>query len=284
MTPSGVVRRLQRILVALDASRQSQVALDAAAALAEWSGAELHGIYVEDIDLIRLAALPVGQEIGLTASPQPIESQQVARRLSYGATEARRSLAETANRRRVRWRFRVERGNVPATILQAAGEVDIVAVGRAGAGRVGPGALGSTARALATQPSRSVIVVQTPLAAGQTVVTIYDGSASCARAVDAAANLCVQMKGRLVVLISTPATADREHEVDMSRLPAEASDLVKRFGIQATVRPVDVGRDLISAVREEHPALCVVGCETAASANLLRQLTDQLRVSVYLVT
>ena len=190
MNAVAAAGEIRRILVGLDGSTHSQHALDVAVRLAKWHDAELEGLYVEDIDLVRLATLGVGHEIGPTSPlPRHIEPERLARRLSRGAAEAKRALADTADRDGIRWVFRVERGNVTAAILHAAGSVDIVALGRAGTGRPGPGRLGSTAVALTDQLPRSLIVVQAPVTVGQTVVTVFDGSPSCDRAVETAARL-----------------------------------------------------------------------------------------------
>jgi len=273
---------IRRILVALDASQHSQHALDVAAQLAAWHNAEIEGLYVEDINLLRLAALGVGQEIGPTSpSPLPLEPDQLARRLSLGAAEARRVMADTAERHSVRWAFRVERGNVASVICHAAEEVDIVALGRAGAGRPGPGRLGSTAQALTDQLPQSVIVVQAPVTTGQNVMTFFDGSECGRRAVTTAASLCKRLQARLVVL-ATERTATAGTS-GASPLAAEATDLVGDLDVAFRVRTVRTDADLVRAVREEHPSLCIVGCETTSEGSLLRQLANRLPVSVYLV-
>ncbi|MBK7177644.1 MAG: universal stress protein [Chloroflexi bacterium] len=55
--------KIQRILVALDASPHSLAALEAAIDLAERLDAELQGLFVEDINLLRLAQLPFAREL-----------------------------------------------------------------------------------------------------------------------------------------------------------------------------------------------------------------------------
>ena len=142
-------RGIRRILVGLVASRQSRHALEVAARLAELHDAELEGLCVEDIDLLRLATLGIGQEIGPTSpQPRPIEPDQLPRRLAFDAAAGKRSMEHTADCHVIRWAFRVERSNVTAVILHAAGNVDVIALGRAGAGPPGPGRLGSTGLAL----------------------------------------------------------------------------------------------------------------------------------------
>jgi nucleotide-binding universal stress UspA family protein len=273
---------IRRILVALDASQHSQHALDVAVQLAAWHNAEVEGLYVEDINLLRLAALGVGQEIGPTSpSPLPIDPGQLARRLSLGAAEARRSLADTAARHSVRWAFRVERGHVASVICHAAGEVDIVALGRAGAGRPGPGRLGSTAHALTDQLPQSVIVVQAPVTTGQNVMTFFDGSECGRRAVTTAASLCERLQARLVIL-ATEKTATAE-ESGATPLATAAAELAGDLDVAFSVRTIRTDADLVRAIREEDPSLCIVGCETTSEESLLRQLANRLPVSVYLV-
>lgn len=54
---------IRRILVALDTSPSSQAALEAAVALAERLNAEVCGLFVEDVDLLRVAESPYAREI-----------------------------------------------------------------------------------------------------------------------------------------------------------------------------------------------------------------------------
>ena len=55
--------KIQRILVALDASTDSLAALDAAAKLAQCLQAELVGLFVEDVNLLYMAGLPFTREL-----------------------------------------------------------------------------------------------------------------------------------------------------------------------------------------------------------------------------
>ena len=63
--PEPEAPQANRILVALDASPQSEAALRAAAELAALLEAELEGLFVEDINLLHLCGLPFGREIRL---------------------------------------------------------------------------------------------------------------------------------------------------------------------------------------------------------------------------
>jgi len=112
----------QRIVVALDAGTPARD-LDAAVALAGRTGAELLGLFVEDIELIRFAALPFAREIGAaSAARRELDVASVERALRALANEAERLLAGAAGRSSVPWSFRVARGMLVDVLLAAAAE------------------------------------------------------------------------------------------------------------------------------------------------------------------
>ena len=58
--------RFDRILVALDESEDHQRVLQSAAEVAARLKAELRGLFVEDVNLLRLAELPCAREVHQT--------------------------------------------------------------------------------------------------------------------------------------------------------------------------------------------------------------------------
>ena len=102
-----------RILVALDASTHSLAALEEAAALASRLKAEVMGLFVEDINLLRLATSPMARQIGLpSAIGEEIDSAMIESGLRAQASQARAALAAAAGRAGVNWSFRTVRGRV----------------------------------------------------------------------------------------------------------------------------------------------------------------------------
>src|SRR3970040_259294 len=100
--------RIRRILVALDASPHSLSALQAAAELAAELSAELVGVFVEDANLVRLAALPVTREIGQTSARiRELDERTMTRQLRRLAQRAAQGLARDAGRVQGHWSFRV---------------------------------------------------------------------------------------------------------------------------------------------------------------------------------
>ena len=280
MTASGAALSVRRILVALDASGHSRAALETAAQLASWHEAELEGLYVEDINLIRMATLPTTREVGpASPTPRPLVPRHVERVLRETAAGAERALTEIAKRRGVRARFRVARGAVTSVLLEAAGEADVVALGRAGAGTRGPGRLGSTARQFAARRSHSTLLLQGRLRPDQSVVVFFDGSPSCERAIAAAAGIANRLRAdlRVVVPASDPERG-RQLETAAAKVLGAVPGDVRARTLVGTDRPA-----MLRAVRSERPGLCVVGCGSGLGDELVNRLADELRVSLFLV-
>jgi hypothetical protein len=110
----------QRIVVALDARTRPED-LQAAAALAGGVGAELLGLFIEDLDLLRFAALPIAHEIGhASAVRRKLDLESLERALRAHAGEVARALERTARSVAVPWSFRVARGVAAGELLGAA--------------------------------------------------------------------------------------------------------------------------------------------------------------------
>ncbi len=147
-------RPIRRIVVALDASRESQVVLEAATDLAAHLGADLVGLFIEDANLLSLAGSPFGREISrFSANLRPMQSEQLERQLRVQADQLRRALAAAALNRQVAGTLRVVRGQIIPELMRAAAESDLMILGRAesivGAptslGEHGPGLFGTNA-------------------------------------------------------------------------------------------------------------------------------------------
>jgi nucleotide-binding universal stress UspA family protein len=175
--------------------------LETAANLAEVLKAELIGVFVEDINLLRLAQLPFAQEVRyLAARPQRLDAAMMAQQLRSQADRARQQLAKTADSHQIPWSFRVLQGTVTAELLAAALKADLLVLGRASRRRAQTAQLGSTARMIMASAPNSVLLVSLSIDLVQPILVIYDGSAAAERALEIAASLAPP-HGRLRVLI-----------------------------------------------------------------------------------
>jgi nucleotide-binding universal stress UspA family protein len=190
---------IRRILVALDASPHSLSALEAAAELAASFKAELLGLFVEDINLLRSAEMPFAQEVGLTSGRlRRLDSQLVGRQLRGRAIQARQAMAAAAQRARVQWSFETASGQIVSRLLAAALDADILILGKAGWS--GQRRLGSHARAVVSQMTCTTLILQHGVHMEIPAIVLYDGSAATLRAL-AAAVRWVQVRGGPLVLL-----------------------------------------------------------------------------------
>ncbi len=277
---------IRRILVALDASSHSAAALEAAAELAARYGAELLGLYVEDINLLRLAQLPFAQEVGqFTAVCRQLDVQEVRRQIRSQTGRIRRMFEVTTRRTRVRWSFQVTRGAVASEVLGAASEVDALVLGRAGWSLVAPGRMGSTARAVLAQAPGLALIVPRGGCLGAPFLVLYDGSALAEKALDVAAALMKEEAGRqeralLTVLLLT------EHPERVETLQAQVDawlgerHLVVRYRSLATTNVPELVNTLHS---ERCGTLVLPSHSDILSAPALQAVLDQVEVPVLLV-
>jgi nucleotide-binding universal stress UspA family protein len=124
---------IRRVAVALDASLQSHQALQAAAELAASLQAELEGIFVEDINLIRLAELPFTREIRpASMTEETINLQRMEQELRSLARQEKQKLELVAREKGVSCSFRIRRGQVKTELMEAVTEVDVLTLCRPG--------------------------------------------------------------------------------------------------------------------------------------------------------
>jgi len=171
-----------RVVVAVDASWPSLEAVEEAVELAAQQGLELVGLFVEDLDLVRLACLPLAHETNsMTAHTRRLELPALEQQLRAQAERARVGFERVLRGRPVSASFRVARGSVSAEILAAVSAHDLVVGGCSGFGGTAGGKLGRTALELVEQFEGTLLLTPRPTAATG-VARIDTGSAAGRRA------------------------------------------------------------------------------------------------------
>jgi len=287
---------LRRILVALDASAHSLAALEAAADLAAAMQAEMEGLFVEDINLIRLASLPCTREVRHTASLASLDLEQMERALKAQAAEARQAMAAAARGARVQWSFRVARGHVAHEVLAAASAADLLTLGKQGRSRNPRARLGSTAlRALAGAPVALLLVehrragahgarfgkaVGADTEARRRVLVVADGSEGASRALDAAARLAEASVVTLtVLLLADDSNAARDLELAAAH-SLEGRSIEVRWRSLALAK----GHNLLRAIQSDETALLVLSFSSPRLAEAtVGELLDHITNPVLLI-
>ncbi|HTP28752.1 MAG TPA: universal stress protein [Anaeromyxobacteraceae bacterium] len=269
-------RWIRRILVALDASRASLDALSAAAALAARTGADIEGLFVEDMNLLRAAGLPCASQLALpSGARRPLVRGDTEIEFRALAATARDALAAAANALHIGWSFRVARGQVSVELLHAAGEADVLVLGRTGyRARAQPGTTARDAAARATTP---VLIVGRAGALGPPVVVISDGTPTDERSVEVAARLAGDDPSALTVLVFAKTREQAEQFAKQARQLKGVRSATARFVLAAR------RHDL--ALEASAPGALLVMCSecSALGRGGLERLLEELDTPVLIV-
>ena len=253
--------QVRRIVVAADASAPGRAALDAAIRLAQRLEAELEGLYVEDINLRRLAELPVAREFRFAGAAR--DAAAIAEDLRNEAMRLRRAFEEAASRARVQASFRVAEGQIEHGILAEGGAADLLVIGLERRRSLVPTRIAATTAAIASRP-----------------MVLYDGSEGSARALALASRLAADDAGALTVVIRAATEAEAlKLRRDAARILAER-DHGARF--RSAVRPSLL--DLCRAVTAEGAsALVIASDDELLEGGGFRQLLDDLMCPVIVI-
>jgi nucleotide-binding universal stress UspA family protein len=269
---------IQRILVVVDTSRQSLLALQIAASLASRLDAEVIGIFVEDINLFRLTELPFIQEVSYySARPYPLSSQSLERQMRASSRRLREIIQMFSASSNLRWSLETARGSYPRDLLASVLDTDLLILvqsGLPGMRRVGP-----VVRSLIQQPPRQALIVNLPVEPGKQVTILYDGSESSKKAL-LAGELVIAAENPVVVLI---IAKDFEQAL---RLQAQAQAELAPFPQQVRyhwLRSADVILLTKFSRREKCGVLVIPAESDSLPIDKMLSLLDRTECSVLLV-
>jgi hypothetical protein len=253
MTNDQGLSAIRRVLLAADTGSVGDESVRAARAIAAELRAELAALFVEDTNLVRMAALPFTREIGAASgSVHPIEPEDIERALRLQAERMRRSLDELAS-------FRVERGGFAQRILEEISDSVTAVLSPAARTRAVPG--------VPVRPEARL------------VVTYYDRSPGSARALalglriaPSRADLCVAVAGATDLEFSSGREAARSR--------ATAGDAGMQFIRLAGNQPLELAR----AVRQRGCAALVLSSRSMKlTPERLRTLLQNLHCPLVLL-
>ena len=124
-----MTQEIKRVVVQLDAASETDTAIDTAARLAARWRVPLHGVFIEDEELIDLAGLPFARQVTLGRGPEPLTKDHVEDHFRAFAERARRDVAAAADQHDVNWSFETVRGPLAPDVL--GGEDDFIVAGAA---------------------------------------------------------------------------------------------------------------------------------------------------------
>jgi hypothetical protein len=125
--PDVTMPKVSRVTLAVQAPAPDRELLDAAASLARAMQAELAGLFVEDMALLRGAALPITREVGrVSGVARAFDVPDVERVLRRQAEQVREGLASVARSVSLTWSFEVRRGDLVEQALALLAPTELV--------------------------------------------------------------------------------------------------------------------------------------------------------------
>lgn len=204
---------IRRILVALDASEPNRGALQVATLLASQLHAELHALFVEDANLVRLAELPFAREMiygsreGRRITPANMERQMAAQ-----ATRLRQLVEATALQNQIKADFKILRGQISRELCLAAQQMDLLILSKSTQSLHQSLKLGKVAQDVLATANSNLLLLQYGARIERPVAVLFDGSEVSQRALEFSIQLAHGDHDQLTVIY--PAVdSKRLHEL-----------------------------------------------------------------------
>jgi nucleotide-binding universal stress UspA family protein len=272
---------IRRILLALDAVGDSPRLLDTAIRLATRLDAELHALFVEDRNLLRLAGLPFAREVRLTsATTRRLQNQEMELTLRAQASRAQQALAVAAERKKVRWTFRVTRGDVATEVAGASTQTDLVAF-NLGVGREARlMRVSDTVEMLVSGVVCPALVLLQDASLQPPFVAVYDGTPPSVRALELAARLARTDSSEVIVLVAASEERVRERRWAEAVARLHERGAVARPRMLTATDPVS----LANAVRWAHAGTLVLPSGSPEfGVDTVRRLLERVECATLLV-
>lgn len=270
---------IRRILLAVDACDAPMAELESLARLAQVLDAELQTLFVEDTDLLRLAALPFAREVGLaSAARRSLQGPDLEHALHAQARRAQTALARLAEQSGMRWSFQVARGQLQAQLTQAMLATDLITVTLGGE----PVQLlrrRAVVRSLMTTTSQPMLVLPAGSRLQPPYLAVFDGSPAAERTLRLARQLAGEQGAAIRILLVTARQA-----VEGLRHTAEAALGDVNLSVRYRVASTCTAETLIRAVRSESAGGLLLPLHDATlSDEAVGELLSRIRCPVLLV-
>ena len=277
MTDDGI----RRILLALEDAERDAVLIDATTRMASALRAELVAMFVEDENLLRLAALPFAREWSQNAgTPRRLDTEQMESELKQRGERLRALLEQKTAGGDVRWSFKSTRGHSTNTLTAHSGEFDLLVVQHEQRiGRLSARA-SEAADELSSTAECSVMVTRTGWSAQHPVAVLLESPEDVASVLPVAAQFA-RLDGNALLVLLAPREAALIPEFEQASSSALSTSGINYEYITLT-NPEPANLRL--AVAHGHAGLLVLRQNSIAAQGERRTvLLDQLGTPVIFV-
>ncbi|MCB9638906.1 MAG: universal stress protein [Myxococcales bacterium] len=225
--------QIHRVVVALDASPHSFSTLDAALSLATLLGLEIHGLFVEDIQLQQAAKHHFVHEIShLSPNPTPHTLDFLAQQFQAQRNRITRIFQQRVQKAQLTHSFKVQRGPVGRSIQQTLRKGDLLGLGCLGHSIQPSKTLGSNTEHILQHTPFPTLLSRKEIRIGREILLLFDGSPAALQGLYLGAWLAAQAnREKLHVLVWQPPGTNQTKASLESMLHQHSSHLPLSLGI-----------------------------------------------------
>lgn len=205
--------KTSRILIALGSADAGDSALEIAGVLSAGAGAELLGLFVEDVRMLEHARSHLAREIMLSGRERALEPAALERQLRAQSRIARARFEAAAARLKLQCAFQVARGEIPAELIRRAADTEIMvlSLARDTVLRVWEA---DAIRQLAQTPLRALLFARERWKNGAPVLVVLEDPAGAAATLEAAGRFAGQTASPVTILFAGAAAAEHAQLLD----------------------------------------------------------------------
>jgi hypothetical protein len=131
MTTDADSVHINRVVVTANLECYLPSAIELAIAIARSNNSGLHGLFIEDLDLLRVADLPFSSEVSLASGQaRVLDSQQVTLGFNARSRHFRRSLLRQAEKSSLPWSYSKARGGKLSKALEESINAEFLVIGQ----------------------------------------------------------------------------------------------------------------------------------------------------------
>ena len=131
MATNADSQHFNRVVVTANLECYLPPAIELAIAIARSNNSGLHGLFIEDLDLLRVAGLPFSSEISLASGQaRVLDSQQVTLGFNARSRHFRRSLLRQAEKSSLPWSYSKARGGKLSKALEESINAEFLVIGQ----------------------------------------------------------------------------------------------------------------------------------------------------------
>ncbi len=266
-------RPIARVVFACDAVGQHRTGIGAAARLASWLDAALHGIFIEDEALLHLADLPFARHIGASGGPlEAIERQNLLHQFEAHAARTRTAIEAAATAEKVAWSFDVVRGSI-AVASGALGGRDLLVIEAESRPFAGGLRLDSRLLDAAMGLGTPLLVLRNGgTVSGQVIALVTDDPSSATLVIATAAMIAAAAGRGLAIFVPAGAMSPADIRQRVSRFSEKLARTCKIEAVTDRVQTL--------AQRTRHSDLLVLAAEARDEPGALREVLAKTEADV----